>query len=247
MINNISFLVSSRSWNDVLRPVTLAFQRNCALTMTDIENDCPETTQFRCGKKCLSKHRLVDIVRDCINNMDETYNGSCDLNDKHRIYCGSVKYAMYAERCVVRAFALNPERDLLCTVQNKLPHFPTLCDIYVEYTETINGTKETDETNCEEWLCNNQYTRCDDIWNCLNGEDEMDCPQNFCKNVKAHPCIVWNISQSVCLPISRAGDGIIDCVGATDERYLCRDIDFNGAAGYRCWNNHTNDEQIIKE
>jgi hypothetical protein len=247
MINNISFVLHSGSWDFMLRNIRSAFQSNCALTMTDAENSCPETTQFRCGKKCLSKHRLVDNVRDCIDNMDETYNDSCGLNDKHRILCEFNRMGAYVDQCITRVFAINVRGELICTEKNNLPHFPTLCDSYVEYTETINGTKETDETHCEEWLCNTQYTRCDDIWNCLNGEDEIDCPQNFCKNVKGHPCIVWNNSQAVCLPISRAGDGIIDCVGATDERHLCRDTHDNYQTAYRCWNNHTNDEQITSE
>jgi hypothetical protein len=164
MINNISFLVTYGTWDVMLRSIRSAFQRNCALTMTDVENDCPETTQFRCGKKCLSKHRLIDNARDCIDNMDETYNDSCDLNDQRRMHCEFKRMVVYVERCIVRVFALNPEGELMCTEKNNLPHFPTLCDSYVEYTDTINGTKETDETHCEDWLCNNQYTRCDDTF-----------------------------------------------------------------------------------
>ena len=34
---------------------------------------------------------------------------------------------------------------------------------------------ETDETECEQWECNNIYTHCDEIWNCPNGEDEIGC------------------------------------------------------------------------
>jgi hypothetical protein len=39
----------------------------------------------------------------------------------------------------------------------------------------IDGRNQTDETECEQWLCNNTYTRCNDLWNCLNREDEVDC------------------------------------------------------------------------
>ena len=246
-INKLSFMLYPTIWETFLRSVRLVFRRQCALTANNVEKDCPGTTQFRCGKKCLSKHRLMDNVQDCTDDSDEKYNNSCALNDKHRIYCTHSRYEVYANRCVSRVFALNTYGKWLCIEQKKLPHFPTLCDSYVEYTDTTNGQIETDEINCEEWLCDNQYTRCDGIWNCLNGADEIHCPGHFCKNNNAHPCAVMNSSKPICLPISRAGDGIVDCMGATDERHLCRDKDSIQETQYRCRDKHANEEQVMNK
>jgi hypothetical protein len=136
MINNISFLVTYGTWDVMLRSIRSAFQRNCALTMTDVENDCPETTQFRCGKKCLSKHRLIDNARDCIDNMDETYNDSCDLNDQRRMHCEFKRMVVYVERCIVRVFALNPEGELMCTEKTTYRIFQ-LCVIVMLNIRTL--------------------------------------------------------------------------------------------------------------
>jgi hypothetical protein len=248
ILGKTSFKFISSGWENVLRNLRPIFRKNCALTTADLENGCPETTHFRCGKKCLSKHRLVDYVQDCVDDSDEMYNNSCALNDKYRIRCAFDKFGKYVDVCVLGVFVSRGDGHGNCERQEeKLPHFPTLCDGYVEYKELIDGAIETDETNCEEWLCDNQYTRCDGIWNCLNGADEINCAHQLCKNKNAHPCFLWNSSQPICLPISRAGDGIIDCVGATDERHLCRNEDdgsgYQGTA-YRCWENRTRDEQM---
>jgi hypothetical protein len=250
-LGNTSFKFDSTTWVTVVHDLRQIFRQTCALTAANVENECPETTHFRCGKKCLSKHRLVDNMRDCFDDSDEIYNNSCALNDKYRIRCAFNRGRTYVDGCMSRVFVSTTGEQLICSRQEeKLPHFPTLCDGYVEYKELINGAIETDETNCEEWLCDNQYTRCDRIWNCLNGVDEIHCFRQLCNNKNAHPCFSLNSSQPICLPISRAGDGIIDCVGATDERHLCRDEDnragYQGTA-YRCWDNRTRNEQMTSQ
>jgi hypothetical protein len=251
ILGKTSFQFSSSGWESILRNLRFVFQKNCALTAADLENECPETTHFRCGKKCLSKHRLVDNVHDCVDDSDEIYNNSCALNDKYRIRCVFIRVRTYVDRCMLGVFVSSDYEGLKCNRQEeKLPHFPTLCDGYVERKELIDGAIETDETNCEEWLCDNQYTRCDRIWNCLNGADEIHCARRLCNNKDAHPCFLWNSSQPICLPISRAGDGIIDCVGATDERHLCRNEDDRigyHRTAYRCWDNRTHDERMLSQ
>ncbi len=248
--SKIGFMIGFLRWEAMLQILQRISIRICASTKTDVQNDCPEATQFRCGKKCLSKHRLVDYRTDCIDDSDEEYNDSCVLNDKYRTLCTYQQNGVYVNICIKRVLALTPDGKLVCDNHQKLPHFPTLCDGYVEYHEIINREIETDETNCEEWLCDNQYTRCDGIWNCLNGADEIPCIRQFCNNENAHPCVLWNSSRPICLPISRAGDEIIDCVGATDERHLCRnniDIERSQENMYRCQDSHNHDEQMTNQ
>ncbi|CAF4510674.1 unnamed protein product, partial [Rotaria magnacalcarata] len=52
----------------------------------------------------------------------------------------------------------------------------------------IGQDNETDETNCNQWPCDNQYTHCDGIWNCWNGADDARCGSTVCPE-DTHPCI----------------------------------------------------------
>ncbi|CAF4862914.1 unnamed protein product, partial [Rotaria socialis] len=96
-----------------------------------------------------------------------------------------------------------------------LPHFPTLCDGYNDYSETIDGIFETDETNCERWPCDNQYTRHDGLWNCPDGADEAQFFHPVCHQSIGHPCLLHNTTELICLPLANSNDGIIDCYGGT--------------------------------
>ncbi|UJR16810.1 hypothetical protein I4U23_003709 [Adineta vaga] len=201
---------------------------------------------FRCGQKCISKHRLVDYRRDCMDNSDEAFNGSCSINNNHhRTICTIAKKNI--TQCIETP--LHPESTIShgkqvggCLKPRGLIHFPTLCDGFVENEyRTFDGTIETDESNCDQWLCDNQYTRCDGTWNCLNGIDEADCANALFSLCKAdeHPCLSPYKAELFCLSINQSGNGIIDCLGATDERHICRKLD----SQYHCWN-HT-DENIL--
>ena len=39
----------------------------------------------------------------------------------------------------------------------------------------IDGQNHTDETECEQWECNNIYTHDNNEWNCPTIEDELNC------------------------------------------------------------------------
>ncbi len=49
----------------------------------------------------------------------------------------------------------------------------------------------------------------------------MNCPPSTCPS-RQHDCISPVNNTFICLPIEKAGDGIVDCLGASDERQLCR-------------------------
>jgi hypothetical protein len=176
---------------------------------------CQQVNSFHCGKKCISKHRLVDSFTECFDNSDETFNDSCTLNDKYRQK--QITITDDVARCYKPTLLLNYGDNIGYMGILQVPHFPTICDGYLEFREG----SDTDETDCEHWLCDNQYTRCNYIWNCLNGKDEAGCSYSPC-GIDEHPCLSMDTTRLMCLPLSQAGDGHVDCWGATDERQFCR-------------------------
>ena len=231
-------------WTFQLDTLRIQMIEQCSLNING-RKDCSATNQFQCGNKCISKHRLVDGLFDCPNRIDEEYNESCALNHKHRLTCARNRAGPPVIKCI-------PNTNLVmgltsdCKSNIQLPHFPTLCDSYIDYRENINGRIETDETNCEQWQCDNQYTRCDGIWNCPNGEDETRCFHPVCRELIGHPCLLHNTTEFVCLSMAYINDGIIDCYGGTDEQSVCRRVIGEGTA-FLCLPNGTNNQQLTDQ
>ncbi|CAF0930767.1 unnamed protein product [Adineta steineri] len=203
------------------------------------ETHCVHPSLFHCPGtlKCISKHRLVDGISDCFEKIDETYNDSCKLNDKHRFRCSSENKCI--SRILVRDGVGNcyGKEDELVPTYNKL-FYENLCNGYTHNLPILfNEQNETDETNCEHWPCNNQYTRCDGAWTCLNGADELNCnPLSKCYP-DHHECISPTTFHIICLPLNQSNDGKMDCLAGTDEREYCRNLypDFSFSR-YHCWN-----------
>jgi hypothetical protein len=236
----------SGNWFPQVNFIRTRMQRQCSLATNIKEDICLANTQFRCDNKCLSKHRLGDHNRDCRDLSDDLkYTGSCNLNHKHRFTCTSNLTGIERVECVPIVATLSVLSNN-CKIRVKLPHFPTLCDGYIEYKELVNKHIETDETNCEAWQCDNQYTRCDGVWNCQNGADEAQCFHPICNGLVGHPCLLIDTAEFICLPIANVSDGIVDCLGATDEQQACRKL-LDGSIGYRCSTNRTDNKQFANE
>ncbi|CAF4045214.1 unnamed protein product [Rotaria sordida] len=79
--------------------------------------------------------------------------------------------------------------------------FQIICDGFTELLPiNINGRNETER---EQWPCNNIYTHCNGLWNCLNDEDELDCdlssPSSSSSNCSSdqHQCASPDINQFI--------------------------------------------------
>ncbi|CAF1003630.1 unnamed protein product [Adineta steineri] len=215
------------------------FYRCLTIDQSGNETHCIHSSLFHCPgtSKCISKHRLVDGISDCFEKTDETYNDSCKLNHKHRFRCSSENKCISPILVQDRVGNCYGKEDETVPMYNKL-FYENLCNGYTHNLPIlVNGQNETDETNCEQWPCNNLYTRCDGAWTCLNGADELNCnPLSKCYP-DYHECISPTTFDIICLPLNQSNDGKMDCLGGTDERGYCRNL-YPGFffSNYHCWN-----------
>ncbi|CAF2574165.1 unnamed protein product [Rotaria sp. Silwood2] len=200
--------------------------------------NCNSSIMYRClnSSKCIVKHRLCDGINDCdykddeqcssINNSCSTYGSKNYFKCTTRDLCIPLT-AIEDGRCDCgdNEYGVCDDESLNLHYIRKHISFQTICDGFIELLPvTIDGRNETDETECEYWQCNNTYTRCDGFWNCFNGADEVDCDRSPILKCPLHHhiCVSPDTYQFMCLPLTKANDGNIDCLGATDEPQLCR-------------------------
>ncbi|CAF4883878.1 unnamed protein product, partial [Rotaria sp. Silwood2] len=146
--------------------------------------------------KCISAHRLMNGVNDCPNSDDE-----------NKI---SINYTVSTEEIINTDEVDDEETKMKIRYARKHISFQIICDGFTELLPiTINGRNETDETECEQWSCNNIYTHCNGLWNCLNGADEIDCDLSSSSNYSSdhHKCVSPDTNQFIYLSINKANDG----------------------------------------
>ncbi|CAF4370897.1 unnamed protein product [Rotaria sp. Silwood2] len=179
---------------------------------------CNRSNMHQCSNslKCISTHRLMNGVNDCPNSDDE-----------NKI---SINYTVSTEEIINTDEVDDEETKMKIRYARKHISFQIICDGFTELLPiAINGQNETDETECEQWSCNNIYTHCNGLWNCLNGADEIDCDLSSSSSSSSsnyssdhHKCVSPDTNQFIYLSINKANDGKVDCLGAIDEPTLCR-------------------------
>lgn len=257
---NGSACMSVQNWAvNSISDIAIFFQACLTIDTSGNETHCHDPSLFHCSKtsKCIAQRRLVDGRLDCYNNDDESYKESCQLmaNSKHRFTCNS------SSKCILwlnvfdgRSNCENDEDEgdysVILPTEQATVSFQLICNGFVHLNSIlIDGINETDETNCNEWPCNNLYTRCDGVWNCLKGEDELGCAlalPNTCPP-NEHLCISPINFTVGCLPLAFYNDNNIDCLGAMDERAICRQYIMETGdvhARYRCKNGYCSSMSI---
>ena len=200
---------------------------------------CNRSSMYQClhSVKCISVYRLIDGINDCPYMDDENI---IVLNESSNLVKQLEKIlfkCQISDKYIPQSFVGNDICDCLddptdwCEDEDEYIKylktnivFQHICDGFVDrFPLLIDNRNETDETECEQWECNNVYTRCNHLWNCLDGADEAGCVSYSTLNCssKEHFCVLFNTNQLTCLSVDKANDGYIDCLGATDEPGLC--------------------------
>ena len=224
---------NTNNWDKTAGLIYDTFKRCLSYSSIQRRNitHCDDDSLYACedSLKCISKYRLQDGFVDCPHGDDElNIDISCSLPDaKYRYRCeipsnqciARVQIRDSVEDCESR----EDEIDSVVALFPKQPFFSKLCNGVKDIRPIlIFNESYSDETHCEHWPCDNIYTRCDQFWTCKNGTDESRCTNSLC-GFDTHPCLSPFNNQLTCLPIEKANDGQVDCRGATDERFFCRE------------------------
>ncbi|CAF1326178.1 unnamed protein product [Adineta ricciae] len=195
---------------------------------------CNVSDMYQCENsiRCISVKYVQDKAYGCPNGDDEneSYNNSIILKEESLGIQRTYSYELKTELRYIRQHI----------------SFQTICDGFQELAPIdIDGQNQTDETQCEQWQCDNIYTRCDGLWNCLNGDDEIGCNSTFqqmnCSSDQ-HVCVSPHTNQLICISTVQANDGKEDCLGGIDEPALCRGMyHIDTIKEFHCWNESAGD------
>ena len=109
----------------------------------------------------ISKHLLLDRISDCYYSQDEQYPSNLS---EHEI------------------------SDDIYIFNSKHHIYSRIClDLY----RPEDPKDYFDSTNCQFWPCHNPYTRCDGIFQCLDGIDELGCSNLICEE-NEFKCVDYN-------------------------------------------------------
>ncbi|UJR17513.1 hypothetical protein I4U23_004408 [Adineta vaga] len=217
-------------------------------------NRCHTSNLYQCinSSKCIGFHRLIDDISDCPYHDDENIfedtNPQLFARLKDKYY-----HCYFSNKYIPKTFILDEKCDCgydgdLCEDEDEYENFTRrtisfqiLCDNLEKlFPITIDNQDQTDETECEQWECDNIYTHCDGVWNCRDGKDEIGCDISstiFNCSLNTRICVRLDTFEFTCLPIEKINDGQVDCLGGTDEPKLCPGT-YVDLGRFYCMNSH---------
>jgi hypothetical protein len=224
-----------------------------------VQNDskCNHSSLFHCpnSSKCISQHRLQDSAVDCFGDVDEYYNGTCDLLLPDRFQCPSDKRCIpnrflsdFLKHCTdgfdeslttmcMNSFSNKCDALARHPEANEMVAFAGICDGIEQIHLTSKGN-DTDETDCDEYSCVSRYTLCNGKWNCPDGADEVSCEgtvSSFHCDIHSAEFFCIQPLNNFCAPFDMANDQNINCLGSSDEREHCRkEYPLSFARRYKC-------------
>ena len=202
----------------------------CNTILRNDSNFCNSSSMYQCvnSSKCIAKNRIFDTRRDCDYNDDEKMSQHVFINDVYlneipqmHFKCSTIN--MYISQKLLRDARCHCEdvkydifycddEDVVSKDIREIISFPTICNSFNDLNPLlIDGQHHTDETECNQWLCNNIYSHCDGYWDCFNGVDEIGCYPSLVSSYNCssrdHLCISPNASNFMCLSIDKGNNG----------------------------------------
>jgi len=205
------------------------------LSMNYTTQLCNQSNMYQCidSSKCVDMLHILNGIYDCPQMDDEIVSlikstSAIEYIEKTHFKCQSTNKYILLDLVEDGGCDCNGGPDSIDYCEDEYPNanyikanilFQHICDRFQELTPIlINGNNHTDETECEQWECNNIYTHCNGEWNCLHAEDEIDCGRISigCPS-KFYRCVSHQTYEFICLPLEKINDDSIDCLSATDE------------------------------
>ncbi|CAF1060006.1 unnamed protein product [Adineta steineri] len=165
---------------------------------------------------------------------------ACQLNDSKRFICSSEP-----NKCLSivslengKTDCLDGEDELTSDERNAfqgLIPFVLICNGIYDFL-SVKNLSEIDETHCDWWPCNNPYVRCDNIWHCLNGDDELNCPRKNC-SFNEHECYNDYLNKYYCIRSVNLMESYLDCEDSRPFREIYfNNITMKNNTYYFLWN-----------
>ncbi|CAF1455961.1 unnamed protein product [Adineta ricciae] len=232
-------------WNEAYPYAVSRVLGKCQTLFVNDSISCDRKFVYQCqnSSKCVPIMRRYNGKRDCKHGDDEypILNNvtSCPIDLSDVLF-----YCVMDRKCIHRTKVSDGQCD--CTQDHngfcddehlgesyhiaRHISFPAICDGFTELRliSTDGERNDNDETECEQWACNNIYTRCNNIWNCPNGADEVGCYSSLPLNcsVDQQICLSSNSNLPICITSNKINNGQVDCLWGIDEPVLCRTQEF---------------------
>nr|XP_054761373.1 uncharacterized protein LOC129267772 [Lytechinus pictus] len=199
--------------------------------------------QFRCDNGwCIADNLICDLVDHCFDNSDETSCGSsseniftCYSGDDHplSVQCDGIVDCIGSSAedelstCEYRQLNHGCKADEIQCNNAACVSRDSQCIYDIDPSAYITGCRDVSHLRlCDDFECPAYFTkcpgsyciplrfRCNGVWDCANGEDEMECSSFVC------PAGTYSCRRStICLPPNQVCDGIRHCSDADDEQF----------------------------
>ncbi|CAF0878112.1 unnamed protein product, partial [Didymodactylos carnosus] len=184
-----------------------------------------ECEEFNCGWMTYP----IDDNSDCFMNSHartipvDRYNCTNRNGDEISVPRQLVQH----NRCIPQ-ITCTSSNDIGCYLLRNGSSTPLAYYLFQDFCNgVVNRKLVTDEADCQEFSlsCSSRSRACTGIWDCNNGYDEINCgSQTYYLNQhcgeEEHYCFQFDTYELGCLHVDRANDGQIDCIGASDERFV---------------------------
>nr|XP_054761372.1 G-protein coupled receptor GRL101-like [Lytechinus pictus] len=207
-------------WNDVVEESWMLSYPDTACSKTTLEGSLARlkfySDETSCGSSseniftCYSgdDHPLsvqCDGIVDCIGSSAEDELSTCEYRQLNH-GCKADEIQCNNGACV--------SRDSQCIYDVDPSAYITGC-------RDVSHLRSCDDFECPAYFmkCPGSYCiplrfRCNGVWDCANGEDEMECSSFVC------PAGTYSCRRStICLPPNQVCDGIQHCSDADDEQF----------------------------